>query len=402
MCGSFPWEHLLGHVGAHPSRTIAEYAVEHSSAYGVEEPLVNYATFLSRHQIRFRTSMGRFEGFRQYFAKMLFNSMLLQDQSLRDTMKALDPDSDGTVTIEEFIQIISHVIPCISERQAAAMMRSTFAHSSGGRINTHQLLDSLVMRFQSENAKPVPANGEWLVDALHRVGKDIIEIQKAKVEAEGAGEGSSKVSALLHRFFIESDIDQNGYLEITELKSALQKLSTCATMSNTDLDMLCAYCDRNGDGRLNYLEFLAGFRIEQSNGMADQVSEDLLEAFFRVLYFVYRPFVVHALEQYIVPDSHTCTPAQFAAAIRAVNASRGLLTDDQIEVLIDTLDVDVDGVFDYAQYFESFEIIDTAYGVIAQGEMSKGKTSQGSMSQGSTSQWQDQGRREDLTDGIFC
>lgn len=43
--------------------------------------------------------------------------------------------------------------------------------------------------------------------------------------------------------------------------------------------------------------------------------------------------------------------------------SQGLLTDEQIEVLIDTLDVDDDGKLDFAEYFESFEIIDTAAGV---------------------------------------
>ena len=66
-----------------------------------------------------------------------------------------DPDGDGVVSIEEFMKVISHVIPCISERQAAAMMRSTIANSRQGQINIHQLLDSFVVRFQSDNAKPV-------------------------------------------------------------------------------------------------------------------------------------------------------------------------------------------------------------------------------------------------------
>ena len=39
--------------------------------------------------------------------------------------------------------------------------------------------------------------------------------------------------------------------------------------------------------------------------------------------------------------------------------STGLLTDDQIQVLIDTLDVNDTQNFDYTEYFNSFEIIDT-------------------------------------------
>ena len=336
VCGEFPWEHLLGNVGADPSRSIAEVAMQgkgfeqqpYTSSFGQlsnvdghGQPLVNYAQFLDRHQIRFRTSMGQFEGFRHYFTNMLFNSMMMQDQSLRDTIRAFDPDGDGVVTIEEFMEVISHVIPCISERQAAAMMRSTISNSRQGQINIHQLLDSFVLRFQSDNAKPVPVNGDWIVDKLHQVGKEIMEKQKAAI-VNASTVRETTVSQLMHSFFIESDTDENGYLELPELKTALQKLQACANMSDSDLDLLCAYCDRNDDGRLNYLEFLAGFRIQHDHEMAEQVSEDLLESFFRVLYFVYRPFVVLALEQYIVPDSHKCTPAQFAAAIRTVNASQ--------------------------------------------------------------------------------
>ena len=43
--------------------------------------------------------------------------------------------------------------------------------------------------------------------------------------------------------------------------------------------------------RLNYLEFLADFRVEPTNEVAELVSEDVLEGILRVLYFVYRPLV---------------------------------------------------------------------------------------------------------------
>jgi hypothetical protein len=43
--------------------------------------------------------------------------------------------------------------------------------------------------------------------------------------------------------------------------------------------------------RLNYLEFLADFRVEPTNEVAELVSEDILEGILRVLYFVYRPLV---------------------------------------------------------------------------------------------------------------
>ena len=158
----------------------------------------------------------------------------------------------------------------------------------------------------------MPVNGDWIVDKLHQVGKEIMEKQKAAI-VNASTVRENTVSQLMHSFFIESDTDENGYLELPELKTALQKLQACANMSDSDLDLLCAYCDRNDDGRLNYLEFLAGFRIQHDHEMAEQVSEDLLESFFRVLYFVYRRFVVLALEQ-----ASESADATLAASIKAL------------------------------------------------------------------------------------
>jgi len=90
---------------------------------------------------------------------------------------------------------------------------------------------------------------------------------------------------------VQNDTDQNGYLEMSELKVALRTLPSCEALSETDLDAFTAFCDILGNGRLNYLEFLADFHIEPSSKLAEQISEDVLESFFRVLYFDYRPLV---------------------------------------------------------------------------------------------------------------
>ena len=43
------------------------------------------------------------------------------------------------------------------------------------------------------------------------------------------------VSEVLAEFFMASDTDQNGYLELTELKGALQELSSCASLSDSGI-----------------------------------------------------------------------------------------------------------------------------------------------------------------------
>ena len=85
----------------------------------------------------------------------------------------------------------------------------------------------------------MPVNGDWIVDKLHQVGKEIMEKKKAAI-VNASTVRETTVSQLMHSFFIESDTDENGYLELPELKTALQKLQACANMSDSDLDLLCA------------------------------------------------------------------------------------------------------------------------------------------------------------------
>lgn len=66
-----------------------------------------------------------------------------------------------------------------------------------------------------------------------------MEKQKAAI-VNASTVRETTVSQLMHSFFIESDTDENGYLELPELKTALQKLQACANMSDSDLDLLCA------------------------------------------------------------------------------------------------------------------------------------------------------------------
>ncbi len=360
VIGSFPWEMLLG---SEPSRSIASKILRTNSLN--EEPLVNYTEFLGRYQIRCNSVLGNREGFRRQIASMIYNSMMLQDQSLRDTIATFDQNGDGVVSLDEFQSLISHVIPCISPCQTFGMMRSSVAHSENGMVKVHELLDSLVLRFASFNSKPAPSNASWITAKMHQVGKDIIDLQQQK---RNVGEGSTSVSELLSDFFVDHDTDRSGFLELGEVKTALRVLPSCQceTLSEADLDVLVQHCDLSGDGRLNYLEFLADFYIEPNDPLTHHVCEDVLESFFRILYFVYRPSVAKALEHYIVPGSHMCTIKQFGDALRAVNTPKGLLTEEQINILLDTLDCgagtlddDAETQFDFAEYFASFEVIDT-------------------------------------------
>jgi len=54
-----------------------------------------------------------------------------------------------------------------------------------------------------------------------------------------------------------------------------------------------------------------------------------------------------------------CSPSDFELALTAVNTTQEMLAQAQITMLIDTLSLDEDGLFDFEDFFRSFEIVDT-------------------------------------------
>ena len=53
------------------------------------------------------------------------------------------------------------------------------------------------------------------------------------------------------------DIDKNGVLDEKEMESAISVLSTQSMISEEELKKIVKEVDTNGDGKINYKEFLA-------------------------------------------------------------------------------------------------------------------------------------------------
>jgi len=345
VMGAFPWASLLGQ---NPSFAIA------APAQAPSQGLVCYTEFLARHQIRFSNTMGRHAGLRRIIASRLYEALLVDDQPLRDTLAALNPIGDGSVSVAELQSSLSRVLPCVTHEQAWTMLRTTIATSHHkGTVPLHALLDSLRVRFASTYAKPAPVEAPWVPGALPDIGRDILLLQHSR-------SGSSNAVILLTDFFAGQDRNHNGYLEFQEFIAGLRLLPSCAGRSEKELLQLADYCDLLGNGRINYLELLHAFNVEAGSDMAEHMHEDLLEGIYRVLYFNFRGVVAQTLEQYLVPGTTRCTPAEFAMVLRTANAAQGgYLTNDQIDMLKDTFSVDeADGRFDFEEYFASFEILD--------------------------------------------
>ncbi len=89
VLGKLPWGALLGDD---PTQAVAAVTL-----HG-EAPLVGYSIFLARHQISHANVMGQHAGLRKAITSRLFCSLLVDNQTLRETLLALDPNQDGQVS----------------------------------------------------------------------------------------------------------------------------------------------------------------------------------------------------------------------------------------------------------------------------------------------------------------
>eukprot|EP00755_Sulcionema_specki_P035531 Sspe_Gene.2475::Locus_820_Transcript_1_1_Confidence_1.000_Length_2730::g.2475::m.2475 len=292
---------------------------------GVVDPVSNrvcYTSFLSRFQIRFRNKFGLHAGFRRAITDRVFETLLLTDLSLRETFAVLDRNDDGLVSLREFQEVLSNVGTGLTRSQIQALLQTTAAHAShpgaNGKLSVDDFLARLQLKYSSTHAKPATKETMWVPQFLGKLAKDIVQQQQKTAAKEGLSvlQGDGPV-ALLTEFFNRSDQNRNGFLEKQEFIDAIKPLPSCKALTAEQLDQIGVYCDVVGNGRINYLEFLHAFHIEDTAGPG--LAEDVLEQVHRVLYFDFSIPLMRSLRVVDEEDTGRVTAAQFERVLETVN-----------------------------------------------------------------------------------
>lgn len=175
--------------------------------------------------------------------------------------------------------------------------------------------------------------------------------------------------SLLTEFFHRADEDQSGHLSLDELSKALAQLPCCAPakMDTAKLIQVGEYIDIVGNGKINYLEFLNAFHVEDSSG--PQLEEDILEYIYRILHFTLEQPLRRSFRVEDPDNIGQITKSQFERCLNATIATRNPpdLTKGQLKCLADTLSLQTppdapegaEPLLDYEDWLNSFEIVDT-------------------------------------------
>jgi len=157
-------------------------------------------------------------------------------------------------------------------------------------------------------------------------------------------------------------------LEARELCAALRALPAAASLEEEQLHQLTQYMDLNGDGRLNYVEFLRALYVRAGHG-ARALLEDSLEAVHRVLHFEFARPLRSLLRRICL--GQRCSTVDFRRALISLNQAtkaganeNETLSDEQLSCLVDSIDAKMlldeeEPHFDFENFLDSFSIVDS-------------------------------------------
>jgi len=317
---------------------------------------VDYRDFLNR--IRNKAIMTGLKKVDNSWEKQilvtLYESILMADLTLKQTLAEFDPDGDGVVSPWEFKQALEKAKVDIPDGQLTALMR--LIEKDGGKLDVGTFLDRFQLVYSRaadeglENTNV--GNGERARDLLTRVGRHLLQNRE-----------KNRMS-----IFEEADIDGDGFVQEGEFYKMIDKLNLVPPISMEEKREMYRYVDVNGDGHLNYLEFCAAFKVVGMDNEDEAISaivETIVSALqknMQSLEFAFRFFDRKELGHIPVDD--------FKAGIRALNASikamgkSGPLTEDQIDVLVKYVDTDGDGKVDYQEFLSAFKPKDNRFAPI--------------------------------------
>eukprot|EP00918_Siedleckia_nematoides_P105232 GHVU01229822.1.p1 GENE.GHVU01229822.1~~GHVU01229822.1.p1 ORF type:complete len:163 (+),score=34.18 GHVU01229822.1:46-534(+) len=140
---------------------------------------------------------------------------------LRDAFNIFDKDGDGSITTDELHTVM------MSLRQSASA-------------------DDI-----REMIKQVDIDGNGTVD----FEEFLKMMSRSKVRLERCEDAHKKTQEEeMRQAFRVFDIDGNGYIDATELRTTMNNLGEC--LSEEDVKAMIREADTNGDGRIDYEEFI--------------------------------------------------------------------------------------------------------------------------------------------------
>jgi len=329
---------------------------------------VSFAKFLSRFQVELTGWVER-KDFGKEVVMSVFQAILRADLSLREMFALFDRNCSGTVSFDEFREVMESFDLGLSRQQLGPFFRALLGNSADKKINVVEFLSRFDVVFgghvHSEDA-------EWIHQVLSGLGK----LYLAQC---GDDEGESTAKTLLDRFE-KADTDGNGTLSLTEFvreiqhwKTYLERLGVSPGYLTEDkLFEVAKVVDISGEGSINYLEWIDAFQAVERRGAEGGTSGEWVQSDFgelgeSILMVLYRNVIClrRGLQYFDPTSTGTVTLGQLKLACMALASALSKpdppFSEKQVMVLLshvgDKKWTESDEIC-YTALLDSFNIVD--------------------------------------------
>ncbi|XP_026191543.1 serine/threonine-protein phosphatase with EF-hands 1 [Cyclospora cayetanensis] len=342
-----------------------------------KDGFVHYNDFLYRYKVDFRPPICKHLNWRQECVARVFESIMSADLSLKETLMLFDRNCDGTVSVREFNELLSELDIGLSEPQVRILMRLITAspafNAAAGSIDVAEFLG----RF-----KVVYSNSIKEDRALHCIGKAILadkaeaasrhyeqqQLQEGGFMGEGGSRRRSSADRAVALFQKFKDYNEggDGYLSYDDFISGIKRLNIDEeelgfALTDAHLYRVVEAIDLTGSKRINYLEFLQAFHVVDSSSK-NNLAEELWGQICTTL-FQHSNSIRRALHQFDPDLTGKVDSEDFRSALVTLNTvlarTEAPLTEEQIDLLVNFMDLDSEGMVEYEEFLDSFIPVDS-------------------------------------------
>ena len=278
------------------------------------------------------------------------------------------------------------VLSSFSLGESDAQLKQLSARLLRGQqsLQTSELLETFHLEYrESSEGEAAPRSPpQWAQPLLDTVSRQCAMRQRGSLE-----------------LFQTFDSDGDGFISPDEFQEAMLRLGGYDTAGHTAEQLgrvkemlrdLAEWVDRDGNGEINYMEFMAAFQLVDRGGQAagaataedaeggmqqggartepadspvaliDQLVENLCTFFYR-----HRWTLKHAFEFFDTDGDGVVSPDEFSTALQALSrmaledGSQGLqFSTAAVEHLVSSIDTDGDGFIDYDEFLHALQTRD--------------------------------------------
>jgi calcium-binding protein CML len=301
-----------------------------------EDATISYIKFLEQYRIS-----GMEAAVEDAILSKIAGKFLAFGPTLKDAFHELDQDGSGSISYKELVEALNGLNVGLTKPGLYDLMRTLDTNSDN--LITY---DEFQCRFEVHfnRIKKLGDRDEWAYKKLRQIGAKLFQLA-------GASDTADKT---LETCFEEVDTDKNGHLDTQEFAKFIRERLEM-DISEAKLARLMRLIDENGDGVIDYREFVKTFTVFDSGNT--QWQQEVLQRLYSTL-LKNKTQLRKAFKLFDVNCDGKISAEEFRIGIEALNDT--LPAEEQITALqareLFAALRDKDDCIDYEKFLESFAV----------------------------------------------